>query len=257
MIYGMDFLSGNGQSVMDLSLFPENLDQEIEKGAPLAWRLRPSTLAEFLGQEKILNKGSVLRKAIENDSLSSLIFWGPPGSGKTTLAKIISNITKSHFTELSAVTSNVANVRNVLKQAKERLRIEIRRTIVLIDEIHRFNKAQQDALLPAVEEGLIILIGVTTENPYFEVNSPLISRSRIFIFEPLSVRNIEKILNRAVSDKEKGLGGSDVELNPETIRYIAEMAEGDARQALNALEMAAKTTKPGKNGFKEITVDIG
>ncbi len=241
---------------MDLSLFPENLDQEVEESAPLAWRLRPLTLAEFLGQEKILSKGSVLREAIENDSLSSLIFWGPPGSGKTTLAKIISNITKFHFTELSAVTSNVGNVRNVLQQAKERLGIENRGTILLIDEIHRFNKAQQDALLPSVEEGLVILIGVTTENPYFEVNSPLISRSRIFVFEPLLVKNIEKILKRAVFDKERGLGGSDIELNQGALRYIAEMAEGDARQALNALEMAAKTTKPGKNGIKEITVDI-
>lgn len=241
---------------MDSSLFDNQQDWGGFEENPLAWRMRPSSLDQFLGQEKILGEESVLRKAIMSDKIGSFIFWGPPGSGKSTLAKIISNITKAYFAELSAVTSNISDVRKVLLQAEERLKVENRKTILLIDEIHRFNKVQQDALLPTVEKGLITLIGVTTENPYFEVNSPLISRSRIFVFEALSASNIIRILEQALGNKEKGLGKLKIDLDPDVLDHIAKMSQGDARQALNALELACMTTKPMSNGIRRITIDI-
>jgi len=243
---------------MDLSLFgDEQKDKsQFDEFAPLAWRMRPDTLDEFRGQEKILGKDSVLRKAIKEDKLTSLIFWGPPGSGKTTLARIVANTTKAHFEELSAVTSNVSDVRRVLKQAKERFAIQNIKTILLIDEIHRFNKAQQDALLPAVEDGSIVLIGVTTENPYFEVNSPLISRSGIFIFEPLSDKDIRAIVKKALDNKERGVGKYRVELQEDALNHIVQLSQGDARQALNVLEMAAMATVSNKSGVRKIGLKV-
>ncbi len=241
---------------MSSTLFQQNHNQRDEDTYPLAWRMRPATLGEFLGQDRIVGKGSVLRRAIEDDTLSSIILWGPPGSGKTTLAKIISNLTKTNFVEISAVTSKVAEVRDLIDQAKERLQLQKQRTTLLIDEIHRFNKAQQDALLPAVEDGTIILIGVTTENPYFEVNSPLISRSRVFVLEALSTSDILVILKRALSHREKGLAKYQPEVEEEALKFIAEMSQGDARQALNALEMAVMTTEPDTGGARKITVAI-
>jgi len=241
---------------MDMSLFDDSQAEELNKDAPLAWRMRPQALDEFLGQEKILGDGTVLRRAIEDDRLGSLIFWGPPGTGKTTLAGIISKMTKAHFAQLSAVTSNVSDVRKVLQEAKERRSHEKRKTILLIDELHRFNKAQQDALLPAVEDGTIVLIGVTTENPYFEVISPLVSRSRIFEFEALSAESIKSILKRALTNKGKGLGGYKIDLSAKTLDFIVDNAQGDARQALNALEMATMTTAPEKSGVRKITLAV-
>lgn len=243
---------------MNLSLFGDEQKNKsrFDEFAPLAWRMRPNSLDEFLGQEKILGKDSVLRKAIKEDKLTSLIFWGPPGSGKTTLARIVANTTKAHFEELSAVTSNVSDVRKVLKQSKERLAIQNKKTILLIDEIHRFNKAQQDALLPAVEDGSIVLIGVTTENPYFEVNSPLISRSGIFIFEPLSDKDIKTIVGKALNDKEKGIGKYRVVLHKDALNHIVELSQGDARQALNVLEMAAMTTVSDESGERKIDLKV-
>lgn len=224
---------------------------------PLAARMRPKTLDEFVGQEHILGKGSLLRAAIENDDLTSVIFWGPPGCGKSTLAGVIANSTKARFESLSAVTSGVPEMRKLIQRAKEMAQIETRRTILFVDEIHRFNKAQQDALLPHVEDGTVILIGATTENPYFEVNSPLISRSRVFRFEPLSDEHIHSLLTRAVSDAENGLGGEPVDIDNEAIDHIVNIAEGDARSALSALDLAVKTTVADLETLrKHVTVQI-
>ncbi|MDI6689428.1 MAG: AAA family ATPase [Actinomycetota bacterium] len=241
-----------------MDLFDIESSHEIEelKQAPLALRMRPRTLEEFVGQKQILGEGMVLRRAILEDALQSVIFWGPPGSGKTALAYIIANVTKAHFIRMSAVTSNVSEVRKAISESHQRLKTSGRRTIILIDEIHRFNKAQQDALLPAVEEGTIILIGVTTENPYFEVNSPLISRSRIFRFEPLPDEDVRQILKRALEDRERGLGSLQIKLEKAALEHIIKVANGDARCALNALEMAALTTSPGGKGVRKVTLKI-
>ncbi len=214
--------------------------EEMRRGqAPLAMRMRPRTLEEFVGQEKVVGEGTYLRKAIEEDRLQTAVFWGPPGSGKTTLAAIIANLTHANFSRLSAVTSGVAEVRGIIKEAEDRLAMEGTRTILFIDEIHRFNKAQQDALLPAVEQGIIVLIGATTENPYFEVNSALVSRSKIFRLEPLSEEEVRTVVERALSDKERGLGDLGLEVEEEALEHIVRTAGGDARSALNTLEAAA------------------
>jgi len=223
---------------------------------PLASRMRPRTLSEFVGQEHILGSGRLLRRAIEADRLGSLIFYGPPGTGKATLAKIIANTTSSRFVQLNAVTSGVAEIREAIAAAREARDLYGKKTILFIDEIHRFNRSQQDALLPAVESGLVTLIGATTENPFFEVNSPLLSRSRLFRLESLSPQDIAKILQRALTDKERGLGLLNVVLEPKAQEHLINMADGDARSALNALELAALTTEPDKEGRRIITQEI-
>ncbi|GAB6138278.1 AAA family ATPase [Halanaerobaculum tunisiense] len=223
---------------------------------PLAARMRPRTLAEFIGQEEIIGEGCLLRRAIEADRLQSVIFYGPPGTGKTTLARIIANTTAAEFESLNAVTSGIQDLREVINRAQERRGMYGTDTVLFIDEIHRFNKTQQDALLPAVEEGTVILIGATTENPYFEVNSPLVSRSRIFQLQALTKEDIIKILQQALADKERGLGRYQVDITSEAIDHLATVANGDARQALNALELAVLTTPETEAGRKEITLEV-
>ena len=218
--------------------------------------MRPRNLAEFVGQEHLIGPGRLLRRAIEADRLfSSLIFWGPPGCGKTTLAHIIAGVTRSHFASLSAVLSGVKDIREVVAQAQKQ-RTRGRRTIILVDEIHRFNKAQQDALLPHVEEGTLILIGATTENPYFEVIGPLLSRARVFVFQPLTQEQILLILHRALQDKDRGLGTYPVFAEPEALQHLANLAGGDLRNALNALELAVLSTPPATDGRIYLNLEV-
>lgn len=235
-----------------MDLFSGVRDEALKGKAPLALRMRPGSLDEVLGQDKIIGKGKLLRRAIEADQLGSIMFYGPPGTGKTSLAYVIAQQTKAYFTKLNAVTSGVGDLRQVVKEAEERLGLYQQGTILFIDEIHRFNKAQQDALLPSVEEGKITLIGATTENPYFSVNSALLSRSRIFRLEPLTVEDIKKLLLRALEDKERGLGTYKVRITDEALLHLAEAARGDARQALNGLELAVLSTLPDEEGVRVI-----
>jgi len=221
---------------------------------PLAARMRPRGLGEFAGQQHLVGPGKLLwRSAKARRLFSSMIFWGPPGTGKTTLARVLARELDCHFASLSAVLSGVADLRRVVEEARKE-QVRGRRTVVLIDEIHRFNKAQQDALLPHVEEGLITLIGATTENPYFEIIGPLLSRAKVFIFEPLKEEEILAILKRALKDKEQGLGGLAAQVTAEALGYLARLAGGDARRALNALELAVLSTEPGADGV--IRVDL-
>jgi len=237
------------------SLFSPQLTESPDN-RPLAARLRPRRLAEFVGQDHIIGPGRLLRRAIEADRLfSSLIFWGPPGCGKTTLAHIIAGVTRSYFTSLSAVLSGVKDIREVVAQAQKQ-RSQSRRTILLVDEIHRFNKAQQDALLPHVEEGTLILIGATTENPYFEVIGPLLSRARVFVFQPLTQEQIIQILQQALQDNERGLGAIPVSADPPALEHLARTAGGDVRNALNALELAVLSTPPDANGRIIINLEV-
>ncbi len=224
-------------------------------GTPLAARIRPRTLDEFIGQESVVGPGTLLRRAIEEDRLSSAIFWGPPGSGKSTLASIIARATKGAFENFSAVTAGVPELRKVIERAKERRQKLGRRTVLFVDEIHRWNKSQQDALLPHVEDGTVILIGATTENPYFEVNAPLISRSRIFRFESLTEEHVLELLRRALADSERGLGGSNVVVEEEALRHLAGISGGDARTALGALETAVELA-PELNGIRRVTLPV-
>ncbi len=224
-------------------LFDKRLETEVKKEAPLADRMRPENLEDFVGQEEVIGPGTPLRRAIEEDRLVSIILWGPPGSGKTTLARIIAKMTRSHFVSLSAVTSGIPTLKKIIQEAKQRRKYHLQRTILFVDEIHRFNKTQQDAFLPYVEDGTIILIGATTENPSFEVNSPLLSRSTVYVLKPLSPDNLKKIIKRALEDKEKGLGRYKITLEPKALDYIVEMANGDARVALNILELSFISTK--------------
>jgi putative ATPase len=221
-----------------LDLFEYAQEEKGIKEAPLALRMRPRTLEEFVGQKEVVGDGTYLQRAIEQDQLLTAIFWGPPGSGKTTLAFIIANLTQAHFKQISAVTSGVAEVRMLIKEAEDRRVMHGRRTILFIDEIHRFNKAQQDALLPAVEKGTIILIGATTENPYFEVNSALVSRSKIFRLGPLTEEEVLTVVERAIADDDRGLGGFNLEVDEAALEHIVHTAGGDARVALNTLEAA-------------------
>lgn len=228
----------------------------IEASAPLAARMRPRTLEEFLGQEGVVGEGTLLRRAIEQDRLTSVIFWGPPGSGKSTLAQIIARATKAYFENYSAITSGVADVRKVIEAARERRRKLGQKTILLVDEIHRWNKSQQDALLPHVEDGTVILIGATTENPYFEVNAPLLSRSRLFRFEPLRDAAIRALLERALTDTERGLGEMNVTADADALDHLAEIAGGDARRALTALEAAILALPSDAEGKRHLTLEL-
>ncbi len=238
-----------------MNMFEHQFDEEIKEGAPLATRMRPTELHDFVGQEHLIGKGHVLRKAIEAGQLPSIILWGPPGSGKTTLAYIIANTTSSHFSPISAVSAGVADLRRIIEEAKERRKMYQKKTILFIDEIHRFNKAQQDAVLPFVEDGTVTLIGATTENPSFEVISPLLSRSRVLTLKPLTNDEIQIIILRALRDKLKGLGALDIELAPDALGHLITMSNNDARIALNALEMAALTTPPDASGKRTISLD--
>lgn len=221
-----------------MDLFDQNVNGSNYAQNPLAERMRPQNLTEFVGQKHLIAPNKVLQRLIHNDQLSSMIFYGPPGSGKTTLARIIAKETKANFTQLNAVTSGVAQIRDVIKQATDARKFYHKQTILFIDEIHRFNKSQQDALLPAVEKGVIILIGATTENPYFEIISPLISRSRVFMLEALTQEDILVLLKRAIVDKERGLGQHNLKVAPDALKHFAQRANGDARNALSALEIA-------------------
>lgn len=217
----------------------------LARKAPLAARMRPRTLDELVGHESLIGPDTLLRKAIEADRLSSLILWGPPGAGKTTIARIIANTTKAHFVAVSAVSSGVADLRAAVQEASDRLGMHGQRTVLFIDEIHRFNKAQQDAILPYVEDGTVILIGATTENPSFEVNSPLLSRSRVIVLQALTDADIERILRRALDDPDRGLGRESLTVQPEALALLVGLANGDARFALNTLEFAAAGARDG------------
>ena len=244
----MEDLFGAGIGIGNGRQFP------LPHDAPLAARMRPLSLDEYAGQEHILGPGKLLRRAIEADRLSSVIFYGPPGTGKTSLAQIIANHTQSRFIELSGVEGSVADIRKAVGAAANEAR-RGGRTILFIDEIHRFNKAQQDALLPDVERGTVRLIGATTQNPFFSINSPLISRSQIFQLQPLSVEDLVALQRRAVSDPERGLGSLPVDLEEEAARHLATVCDGDARKCLNALEIAVRTTPYDESGRIHITLE--
>jgi putative ATPase len=233
-------------------LFDLPEEKDLPQSMPLAARMRPRTFAEFVGQEHLIAEGRLFRKCIEADQLPSMIFWGPPGSGKTTLAYLIANMTRAHFSPLSAVSAGVADLRRVIGEARKRLKSSGQRTILFVDEIHRFNKAQQDAVLPFVENGTVTLIGATTENPSFEVISPLLSRCRVFRLNPLSDEEVRLIVEQAIKDAERGLGKFRITISEEALRHLVTMSNGDARVALNALEMAAFATVPDSDGLRSI-----
>ena len=239
-----------------MNLFELTHQNQIRKEAPLADRMRPRTIEEFVGQSHILAPGRLLRRSIQADQLSSLIFYGPPGTGKTTLARIIANTTQAEFLSINAVLSGVGDIRNCIENARKIRTEHQQRSVLFVDEVHRFNKAQQDAMLPHVENGTVILIGATTENPYFEVNKSLVSRSRIFQLQTLTKSEVEKILENALEDNERGFGNKNVDLLIEARSHLANVADGDARAALNALELAVLTSKPGSDGKLRITLDI-
>ncbi|MBR6230073.1 MAG: replication-associated recombination protein A, partial [Eubacterium sp.] len=231
-------------------------EQNKEKESPLASRLRPQTLDEVVGQEHIVGKDRMLYRAIKADKLSSVIFYGPPGTGKTTLAKVIANTTQADFRQINATSAGKKDMEEVVAKAKETIAAYQRKTILFIDEIHRFNKGQQDYLLPFVEDGTVTLIGATTENPFFEVNGALISRSIIFELKPLSDEDIRAILRRALTDEERGLGSFRAEIDEEALEFLADVAGGDARTALNAIELGVLTTERSEDGIIHITMDV-
>ena len=239
-----------------MDLFEYTRRDVLEKGAPLASRMRPRTLDEVIGQEHIIGPDKLLSRAIRADRIGSVIFYGPPGTGKTTLAQVVANTTSSRFVQINATTAGKKDMEEAIRKAKDALGMEERRTILFVDEIHRFNKAQQDYLLPFVEDGTVTLIGATTENPYFEVNRALVSRSRIFELRALDASDLEKILRRALADRERGLGGMDVIADDDALAFLADVANGDARAALNALELGALTTAPGADRKVHLTMEV-
>ncbi len=239
-----------------MDLFDYMRDNTMKKESPLASRLRPATLEEVVGQKHIIGKDKLLYRAIKADKLSSILFYGPPGTGKTTLAKVIANTTSSLFTQINATSAGKKDMESVVEEAKSNLGRYGKRTILFIDEIHRFNKSQQDYLLPFVEDGTVILIGATTENPYFEVNSALISRSIIFELKPLDKEDIKTLLIRAVTDTEKGMGAYGAVLDPDALDFLADVANGDARSALNAIEIGVLTTERSEDGKIHITLPV-
>ena len=239
-----------------MDLFEQSRQRQIEKESPLANRMRPRTLDEYVGQSHIIGKGRLLRRAIEADQLSSVIFFGPPGTGKTTLANVIANTTKSHFITLNAVLAGVKQVREAIADANELRNLYNRRTTLFVDEVHRWNKAQQDALLPHVERGTILLIGATTENPYFEVNKALVSRSRIFQLKPLTEEDLRNIARQAIEDRERGYGHLDIHIEENALDHLVNVANGDARGVLNALELAIETTSADSANRIVITLDV-
>ncbi len=239
-----------------MDLFDYMRDNTMKSESPLASRMRPAKLEEIVGQQHILGKDKLLYRAIRADKLRSVIFYGPPGTGKTTIAKVIANTTSAEFTQINATAAGKKDMEEVVRQAKDMLGMYGRRTILFVDEIHRFNKGQQDYLLPFVEDGTLILIGATTENPYFEVNGALISRSIIFELKALEKEDIKTLLRRALTDVEKGMGAYDAEADEEALEFLADMAGGDARNALNALELGVLTTDRGEDGRIHITLDV-
>lgn len=239
-----------------MDLFDYMRNSAMEKEAPLASRLRPRTLDEVVGQQHIIGQDKMLYRAIRADKISSVIFYGPPGTGKTTLAKVIANTTSAEFTQINATVAGKKDMEEVVKAAKDHLGMYGKRTILFVDEIHRFNKGQQDYLLPFVEDGTLILIGATTENPYFEVNGALLSRSVVFELKPLNKEDIRVLIDRAVYDKERGMGAYDAVIDEDAREFLADMAGGDARAALNAIELGVLTTERGADGKIHITLDV-
>ncbi len=239
-----------------MDLFEYAREQNMEKEAPLASRLRPVTLEEVVGQQHIIGRDKLLYRAIKADKLSSVIFYGPPGTGKTTLAKVIAHTTSAEFTQINATVAGKKDMEAVVEKAKQLRGMYRKKTILFVDEIHRFNKGQQDYLLPFVEDGTIILIGATTENPYFEVNGALISRSSIFELRPLEKEDIKTLIKRAVYDKEKGMGSYGAKIDEDAMEFLADVSGGDARNALNAVELGILTTKRGEDGKIHLTLEV-
>ena len=239
---------------MSMDMFEKQGNEDLIQDAPLATRMRPTSLSTFVGQQHIIGAGRVLRKAIESGRIPSIILWGPTGCGKTTLAYIIANTTGAHFSAVSAVSASVADLRRIIEEAKGRRQMHLEKTILFIDEIHRFNKTQQDAVLPYVEDGTITLIGATTENPSFEVTSPLLSRSRVLPLKPLTDDEMQVIITRALKDSLRGLGALNVEVSPEALGHLVTICNHDARIALNTLEIAAVSTPPDEEGKRYISL---
>jgi putative ATPase len=239
-----------------MDLFDYVRQNTMKNESPLASRIRPETLDEVVGQQHIIGKDKLLYRAIQADKISSIIFYGPPGTGKTTLAKVIANTTSADFKQINATVAGKKDMEDVVAQAKNNLGMYGKKTILFVDEIHRFNKGQQDYLLPFVEDGTIILIGATTENPYFEVNGALISRSIIFELKPLDKEDIKTLIKRAVYDEKKGMGSLHADIDDEALTFLADVANGDARSALNAIELGILTTKPSEDGKIHINLKI-
>lgn len=248
----MEVLQGRSTAI---DLFQKVHESNRKKAQPLAARMRPRAIDEFVGQEHFIGPGKLLRRMLDADRLSSIIFYGPPGTGKTALAHVIAQQTRCRFRPLNAVAAGIKEVRDVLQEARAELESGSRRTILFVDELHRFNRSQQDVLLPDVEEGVVILVGATTQNPFFAINSPLLSRSQIFTFEPLTREHIKTILQRALADKERGLGNIDVEMHDDAFEFLAEVSDGDARRALTALEIGVLSALPA-NDAADAKVDF-